>query len=80
MGNRYFIPLNEVEKHNNENDCWVIVNGKVYDVTIFLDKHPAGKYIIINNSGKDISLHLFFHSKFAKNILKKYFIGYLKKV
>ncbi|KAJ5385378.1 hypothetical protein N7517_003289 [Penicillium concentricum] len=33
----------EIEKHNKENDCWVVINGKVYDATSVLDWHPGGK-------------------------------------
>ena len=40
----------------------MIVNGKVYDITIFLDKHPAGKFIF---------LHLFFNLKFEKYLKNK---------
>jgi hypothetical protein len=27
------IPYSEVNKHDNEGDCWVVINGKVYDLT-----------------------------------------------
>ena len=27
----------EVAKHNSRESCWIIVHGKVYDVTDFLD-------------------------------------------
>jgi cytochrome b5 len=47
--------LAEVKKHAKEDDCWIIVHGKVYDVTKFLDEHPGGFDIIITNTGKSIS-------------------------
>lgn len=31
----------EVAKHNSRESCWIIVHGKVYDVTEFLDEHPG---------------------------------------
>jgi cytochrome b5 len=43
--------LAEVKKHIKEDDCWIIVHGKVYDVTKFLDEHPGGFDIIISNTG-----------------------------
>ena len=30
--------LDEVKKHNSEKDCWIVIQGKVYDVSDFLDK------------------------------------------
>ena len=35
--------------------CTVLTRaqGKVYDVTDFLDQHPGGANIILANSGKD---------------------------
>merc|ERR1712146_167202 len=33
--------LEEVKKHNTEDDCWVVVDGDVLDVTNFLSDHPG---------------------------------------
>ena len=32
----------EVAKHNNENDCWIIIDNNILDVTNFLPDHPWG--------------------------------------
>ncbi|ODV60213.1 L-lactate dehydrogenase (cytochrome) [Ascoidea rubescens DSM 1968] len=45
--------ISEVKKHDNANDCWVIVNNKIYDVTEFLPEHPGGQKIILKFAGKD---------------------------
>ena len=33
--------LDDVAKHNTEDDCWIAVNGQVLDVTNFMDDHPG---------------------------------------
>ena len=30
----------EIGQHNQESDLWMVIEGKVYDVTKFLDDHP----------------------------------------
>ncbi|WRT68158.1 uncharacterized protein IL334_005133 [Kwoniella shivajii] len=47
------ISFQEVQKHTSKGDCWVVINGNVYDVTEFLSQHPGGEAIILKNAGKD---------------------------
>lgn len=47
------LDLTEVAKHNTEQDCWVVVNNQVLDVTKFLPDHPGGALAILTFAGKD---------------------------
>jgi len=47
------ITLQEVSQHSSKDDCWVVINGMVYDVTRFLCDHPGGALPIIAVAGKD---------------------------
>lgn len=49
------IPYSEVQKHNTRDDCWVVINGQVFDVTEFIDAHPGGVGAIVANAGKDVT-------------------------
>merc|ERR1712124_221386 len=60
----------EVSHHNTAEDCWVILNNKVYDVTNFLGDHPGGKKAIMVYAGKDATEE--FEMLHASNVLKKY--------
>ena len=31
----------ELSRHNVKPDCWISYQGKVYDITLFLPKHPG---------------------------------------
>lgn len=72
--------LDEVQKHNTEEDCWTVFHGKVYDVTKYLAKHPGGKHLILKNAGKDFTSDFegMFHSRKARLIIQEYYIGDLK--
>jgi len=43
----------DVAKHNKKEDIWVIIDGKVLDVTKFLPDHPGGEKAIILYAGRD---------------------------
>lgn len=42
----------EIEKHSNEHDCWIVVDEKVYDATSVLEWHPGGKAAVMGHAGK----------------------------
>jgi cytochrome b involved in lipid metabolism len=71
------ISLAEASKHRSEKDCWLIIHGKVYDVTQFLDEHPGGYDIVVAASGKDGTedFEEIGHSSTAKEMLADYYIG-----
>ena len=47
------ISISEVALHNSPEDCWSAVNGKVYDLTQWIDKHPGGAVVIKALCGQD---------------------------
>ncbi|KAL0943404.1 nitrate reductase [Colletotrichum truncatum] len=42
----------EIEKHDKEDDCWIVVDGKVYDATSVMSWHPGGKAPIMAHAGR----------------------------
>ncbi|HEX2912081.1 MAG TPA: cytochrome b5 domain-containing protein [Chloroflexia bacterium] len=52
--NQPLLNASEVVEHNNaEKGYWLVINGKVYDLTQFIHLHPGGMKILINNVGTD---------------------------
>merc|ERR1712196_317859 len=45
--------MEEVQKHNSNTDCWVVLHGRVLNVTSFLKEHPGGELAIMTFAGKD---------------------------
>ena len=42
MAEHTLLAVEEISKHNTQDDCWVVVDGKVWDVTDFAPEHPGG--------------------------------------
>eukprot|EP00483_Globobulimina_turgida_P002544 UN02548 len=46
--------LEEIGKHDKrDTGIWIIMNGLVYDVTKFMDKHPGGIFSFLRVAGED---------------------------
>ncbi|KAK6926060.1 Cytochrome b5-like heme/steroid binding domain, partial [Dillenia turbinata] len=77
MADKKVYLFDEVVKHNKTKDCWLIISGKVYDVTSFMDDHPGGDEVLLSSTGKDAT-HDFEdvgHTDDAKDMMEKYYIG-----
>ena len=69
----------EIEKHNSKNDCWLVINGNVYDSTSVLAWHPGGSATLLSNAGK-LSLEVTtqfesIHDEYAHKKLSECVIG-----
>jgi fatty acid desaturase len=65
----------EIGRHNKKSDCWIVIDGVVYDVTRWVDRHPGGD-IICTMAGDDASA--LFHSSHFRDVtwrLTEYRIG-----
>ncbi|KAI8967865.1 acyl-CoA dehydrogenase/oxidase [Mycotypha africana] len=67
----------DVAKHQQANDCWIILHDKIYDISQFLDDHPGGKKVLLKAAGTDASKQFdAFHSPAVlSKIAAKYLIG-----
>lgn len=63
----------EVAEHARKNDCWMIIKGKVYDVTPYIKIHPGGQSALMNFAGSDGTENVQFHSATMMKLLEKYF-------
>ena len=75
--------LDMIAEHNSPSDCWIGIEGMVYDVTPFIadQAHPGGP-AILQGCGKDAT-EMFnerpngsgAHSQDARSMLPQYYIG-----
>eukprot|EP00003_Mantamonas_plastica_P012930 TRINITY_DN2290_c3_g1_i1.p2 TRINITY_DN2290_c3_g1~~TRINITY_DN2290_c3_g1_i1.p2 ORF type:complete len:165 (+),score=69.42 TRINITY_DN2290_c3_g1_i1:54-548(+) len=71
----------EVAKHNTKEDCWMVINNKVYDVTEYVPDHQGGEDAISRYAGQDNSVAVFGvqHPTKVFEIIEDFEIGELVK-
>ncbi|NXJ10595.1 CYB5B protein, partial [Odontophorus gujanensis] len=74
--------LEEVGKRNSNREVWLVIHGRVYDVTRFLEEHPGGEEVLLEQAGRDAteSFEDVGHSTDAREMLKQYYIGEIHPV
>ena len=75
------ISVQELAKHNSRNDCWILIDKSVYEVTDYLDKHEGGANQILPYCGKDATTAfkaMTKHNKRADRDLITLFVGKIK--
>ena len=77
--------LTQLTAHNQADDCWMAIDGSVYDFTPYLPKHPAPPALMLDWCGKE-STQAFHsktrgrpHSSYAVQLLSQYRIGELRE-
>mmetsp|Transcript_3202 Transcript_3202/g.4889 ORF Transcript_3202/g.4889 Transcript_3202/m.4889 type:complete len:196 (+) Transcript_3202:65-652(+) len=69
----------QVKLHRDENDCWIVSDGIVFDVSIYMDEHPGGKRSLLRRGGgaMDCLEDFNFHSRRGKQVWERFKIGKL---
>jgi len=76
------ITWQQIKKNNKSSSCWTVVNGKVYNVTKWINQHPGGSSRILGLCGRDgSSMFTGQHAGQSAplSVLASYQIGVLKK-
>ncbi|GFV00085.1 cytochrome b5 [Trichonephila clavipes] len=79
MGETKTYTLEEISEHQDRKSAWILIHGNVYDVTKFLEEHPGGEEVLLEQAGKHASeaFEDIGHSSDARDLMKQYCIGEL---
>lgn len=67
----------EVALHNSESSAWLVVDGRVHDVTNYVKYHPGGREKILKYAGGEATKAFRGeqHPDSAADVLAEYYIG-----
>jgi len=76
---RPFISMAEVAEHKKQDDIWMVIHNKVYDVSAYLDDHPGGMEVLLDKAGDNATPDFedVGHSADARKTLDQYEKGEL---
>ena len=77
MGEDRAWSVSEVARHCHPHDLWLIVDGKVYDVSEFVDEHPGGVDALLKRPGQDNTdgFHGPQHPEKVHQLIGEFYIG-----
>ncbi|KAI9286637.1 cytochrome b5-like heme/steroid binding domain-containing protein [Umbelopsis sp. AD052] len=69
--------LAQVAEHSQKKDIYVAIHNKVYNVTSFIEEHPGGEEVLLDEAGKDATeaFEDIGHSDEAREILENYYVA-----
>ncbi|KAL0908185.1 hypothetical protein M5K25_022662 [Dendrobium thyrsiflorum] len=70
--------FSEISTHTSKDDCWLIIHGKVYDVSNFLEDHPGGYDVLLQaaaNGDATQSFEEVAHGSSATSMMEGFLIG-----
>eukprot|EP00483_Globobulimina_turgida_P007904 UN07920 len=70
----------EIRKHNQEEDLWIVLHNRVYEITDFQIDHPGGPDVLQDIAAQDATEEFenILHTEKARKMTKKYLIGKVK--
>ncbi|XP_006345577.1 delta(8)-fatty-acid desaturase-like [Solanum tuberosum] len=72
-----YITSEELKKHDKQDDLWISIQGKCYNVTDWVKDHPGGDIPIRSLAGQEATdAFIAFHPGTAWKYLDKFFTGY----
>ncbi|MCJ1388312.1 hypothetical protein MMC18_001158 [Xylographa bjoerkii] len=69
----------EISQHHTKSDLWLVIHGKVYDVSRYIEDHPGGVDALVEVAGTDAttSYEDVGHSEDSREIMEQFLVGYL---
>ncbi|XP_069108209.1 acyl-CoA 6-desaturase-like [Argopecten irradians] len=52
-GKKGCVTWGEIQEHNKPGDQWLVIDGQVYNITQWADRHPGGRRVISYYAGQD---------------------------
>ncbi|KAL0070092.1 hypothetical protein AAF712_002579 [Marasmius tenuissimus] len=78
MSTEKVVTYEELKAANNKSKLYVVISGKVYDATKFIDEHPGGDEVILAEAGAHDATEAFEdvgHSDEARALLPEMLVG-----
>lgn len=78
------IPAEELARHGSAGDCWLAVDGGVYDVSAYVPSHPAPPRVLTDWCGKEATEAFLTkgvgrpHGEEARALLETFRVGSLR--